>query len=273
MSRADAGTAATLDGMLIEAEGLSYRAGGRALIDEVDLVLAAGEIVTVIGPNGAGKTTLLKLLLGLLGPSAGRVRRREGLRIGYLPQRLAIDSVLPLTVARLMTLTVRRRRPEIEAALAEAGVAPLLDAAVQSLSGGELQRVMLARALLLEPDLLVLDEPVQGVDFAGEAALYGLIGELRNRRGCGVVMVSHDLHVVMAATDRVVCLNHHVCCAGSARVVARDPEYARLFGPRAAEALAVYSHHHDHAHGAAGEIVPLDRPEAEAAPRRAGPGA
>ncbi len=242
---------------LIAAEGVSFDADGRRLIDGVDLAVEDGEIVTVIGPNGAGKTTLLKLLLGLLKPCAGRVRRRDRLAVGYLPQRLQIDPVLPITVARLMTLTVRRPRPKIGAALDEVGVAGLIDAPVQALSGGELQRVLLARALLLEPDLLVLDEPVQGVDFAGEAALYELIAGLRDARGCGVVMVSHDLHLVMAATDQVVCLNHHVCCAGTARSVARDPEYVRLFGARAAEALAIYSHHHDHHHDHAGEVVPL----------------
>ncbi len=243
---------------LLEARDLSFEIGGRRLIDSVDLAVAAREIITLIGPNGAGKTTLLKLLLGLLDPSAGRVHRRDGLRVGYLPQRLHIDPILPITVARLMTLTVRRPREAVRAALDEVDVARLIDAPMQTLSGGELQRVLLARCLLLDPDLLVLDEPVQGVDFAGEAALYELIAALRRRRGCGVLMVSHDLHLVMAATDHVVCLNHHVCCAGTARSVARDPEYVRLFGARAAEALAIYSHHHDHDHDHAGEVVPLE---------------
>jgi len=245
---------------LIEARGLTFRHGGETLLESVDLGVRPGEIVTVIGPNGAGKTTLLKLLLGLIEPTAGRVRRRPGLRIGYLPQRLAVDPVLPLSVARLMTLTARRPRARITAALAETGVGRLIDAPVQALSGGELQRVLLARAVLAEPDLLVLDEPVQGVDFAGAAALYHVIAEVRRRHGCGVLMVSHDLHIVMASTDRVLCLNRHVCCAGSAEAVGRHPEYVRLFGPAAAETLAVYTHRHDHAHSATGEIVPLDPP-------------
>jgi zinc transport system ATP-binding protein len=242
---------------LIEAVGLTLRHGAHAIVDHVDLVLRPGEITTVIGPNGAGKTTLLKLLLGLLAPTSGAVRRRPHLRVGYLPQRLRLDPVLPITVARLMTLTVRRDRPAVGAALAETGVAHLLAASVHSLSGGELQRVLLARALLIDPDLLVLDEPVQGVDYAGEAALYELIGELRRRRGCGIVMVSHDLHLVMAATDHVLCLNRHVCCAGTPEAVGQHPEYGRLFGPRGASALAVYTHHHDHAHAHSGEVVPL----------------
>ncbi len=244
---------------LIAAEGLTLRYGRHTIVENVDLAVHPGEIVTVIGPNGAGKSTLLKLLLGLLAPTSGAVRRRDGLRVGYLPQRLHLDPVLPLTVARLMTLTVRRTRSVVEAALAETGVDRLIDAPIQSLSGGELQRVLLARTLLVDPDLLVLDEPVQGVDFTGEADLYELIGALRRARGCGVIMVSHDLHVVMAATDRVLCLNRHVCCAGTAEAVGRDPEYVRLFGRRAAQALAVYTHHHDHAHTASGEIVHLGR--------------
>jgi zinc transport system ATP-binding protein len=243
---------------LIRASGVSLRYDALSILDGVDVAVHAGEILTIIGPNGAGKTTLLKIMLRLLPPSAGTVRQRPGLRIGYLPQRLAIDPVMPLTVARLMTLTARQPRPLLLQRLAETGVAHLVDAAVQSLSGGELQRVLLARALSLEPELLVLDEPVQGVDFAGEAALYQLIGDIRRQRGCGVIMVSHDLHRVMAATDRVICLNRHVCCAGPAETVGLHPEYARLFGPGAADAFAVYAHHHRHVHTLSGEVVTDD---------------
>ena len=168
---------------------------------------------------------------------------------------MPVDPVLPLAVRRLMTLTRRAGRAEVRQALAETGVEHLRDAAVTTLSGGELQRVLLARALLSRPDLLVLDEPVQGVDFAGEAALYELIGGLRARRGCGVLMISHDLHVVMAATDRVLCLNQHVCCAGTPDAVSRHPEYVRLFGRQAAAALAVYTHRHDHRHNLGGAVI------------------
>lgn len=234
--------------------------GGQVVIDGVDICVASGEIVTVIGPNGAGKTTLLRILLGLLKASEGSLERRPGLRVGYMPQRMQIDPVLPLTVTRLMTLTQRSGSDAIGAALAETGVAHLANAAVWTLSGGELQRVLLARALLREPQLLALDEPVQGVDFAGEAELYELINDIRARRGCGVLMISHDLHVVMAATDRIVCLNRHICCAGTPEAVSRHPEYARLFGRRAA-ALAVYTHHHDHGHGLSGEVVRGSRTE------------
>ena len=258
---------------LLAGHGLRLSYGGRVVLSGVDLAVAKGEIVTVIGPNGAGKTTLLRVLLGLLRPDAGTIDRPPGLRIGYLPQRMPIDPVLPLAVGRLMTLTRRAGRAEVRAALAETGVAHLERAAVATLSGGELQRVLLARALLGSPDLLVLDEPMQGVDFLGEAALYELIGTLRATRGCGVLMISHDLHVVMAATDRVICLNRHVCCAGTPDAVEQHPEYVRLFGRRTAASLAVYSHHHDHRHGIGGEIVcpPLQPPAAPETPPLPGP--
>src|SRR5512134_319942 len=254
---------------LIAGRSISFGYGQHAILDRIDIGIAPGEIVTVIGPNGAGKTTLIRVLLGLIKPTSGKVERHAGVRIGYLPQRMQFDAVLPLQVGRLMTLTQRSNPPAVDAALAETGVLYLREAPVQTLSGGELQRVLLARALLRDPDLLVLDEPVQGVDFAGEAALYELISGIRARRGCGVLMISHDLHVVMAATDRIVCLNRHVCCAGTPEAVSRHPEYARLFGPRAASALAVYTHQHDHGHGLAGEVVrlPSERRPAESRER------
>lgn len=236
---------------LLTARGLGFAASGREILRGIDLAIGRREIVTVIGPNGGGKTTLLKLLLGLVKQTTGRVDRAPGVRVGYLPQRFAVNPVLPLTVSRLMALTRPANHAAIATALVETGSEHLVAARVQDLSGGELQRVMLARALLSNPDLLVLDEPVQGVDVAGEAALYELIGRLRDERGCAVLMVSHDLHVVMAATDRVICLNGHVCCTGAPREVTSDPEYRRLFGARAAEAYAVYRHDHDcdHDHG------------------------
>jgi zinc transport system ATP-binding protein len=242
---------------LVTAEDVCVEIGGRTILDAINLSVAANEIVTVVGPNGAGKTMLIRVLIGLIRPTSGQVKRRSGLRVGYLPQKVALDPVLPLSVGRLMTLTVRSARAPIEAALAETGTEHLIDAAVETLSGGEMQRVLLARSLLREPDLLVLDEPVQGVDFAGASGLYDLIGAIRARRGCGILMVSHDLHVVMAATDHVVCINRHICCAGSPQHVGEHPEYARLFGPRAAETVAIYAHRHDHHHAADGKVVPL----------------
>lgn len=232
---------------LIEARGLSVAKGGRMVVDGVDLTVAPREIVTIVGPNGSGKTTLVRTLMGLERPSAGQVVRRPDLRIGYLPQKVHLDQVLPLAVRRLMTLTHRASRQQIRHALEEVGAAHLEDAPAYGLSGGELQRVLLARALLRQPDVLMLDEPTQGIDYTGEIELYDLIAGIRRRHDCAVVMISHDLHVVMAQTDRVVCLHHHVCCSGAPAQVARDPAYRRLFGD-ADGRLALYLHHHDHTH-------------------------
>ena len=237
---------------LVEAQGVGVRIGRHELLSHVDLSLHAGEILSLIGPNGAGKTTLLRVLLGVLEPTSGRVVRRPGLTVGYVPQRLQLDPTLPLTVRRFLALG-RGRDPR--AALAEVGAGHLEQALMAELSGGEFQRVTLARALAREPDLLLLDEPAQGVDFAGQLELYRLIETVRDRHRCGVLLVSHDLHVVMAATDRVVCLNRHVCCAGRPEAVSRHPEYLALFGARAAAGLAIYSHEHDHHHDLAGAVV------------------
>jgi len=237
--------------------GLGVNRGSRWLLRNVDLTVRRGEIVTLIGPNGSGKTTAAKALLGLMPCDEGKAWIADGVRVGYVPQRFVVDWTLPLTVGRLMTLTGNHSRGDIDAALAEVGIAHLIDNAVQTLSGGELQRALLARALVRKPDLLVLDEPVQGVDFSGEIALYELIREIRDRLDCGVLLISHDLHIVMAETDTVVCLNGHVCCSGTPKVVAEDPEYRKLFGPKAAEAFAVYRHEHDHTHDHDGSVVPL----------------
>ncbi|MBK8457203.1 MAG: ATP-binding cassette domain-containing protein [Phyllobacteriaceae bacterium] len=234
-----------------------FRAG-RWIARGIDLTVAPGEIVTLIGPNGSGKSTTAKMALGMITPDEGGAERRRGLRVGYVPQNVAIDWTLPLTVERFMRLTAPLSRATIEAALGETGVAHLFHAEARTLSGGEFQRVLLARALARKPDLLVLDEPVQGVDFSGEIALYDLIRAARDRLGCGVLLISHDLHVVMAATDRVICLNGHVCCAGAPRAVAASAEYKALFGDRAAASLAVYAHHHDHTHLADGRVRHAD---------------
>jgi zinc transport system ATP-binding protein len=242
-------------GALVALNGVSVRRGAQTILSGVDLSLNAGEILTVIGPNGGGKTTLLKVVLGLVRPDSGTVFVRPRLRIGYVPQRLPLDATLPMTVRRLMRLTHRHAEADLSAALSETGVDHLIDADVTTLSGGEFQRVLIARALLAKPELLVLDEPVQSVDFTGEVALYEKIAAIRRRHGCAILLVSHDLHVVMAASDRVICLNAHVCCAGIPGEVAEAPEYLRLFGPRAAGAVAIYRHRHDHTHDLHGEVV------------------
>jgi zinc transport system ATP-binding protein len=241
---------------LIEAVGVSVRIGGHELLSNVDLEVLPSEILSLVGPNGAGKTTLVRVLLGVLEPTYGSVRRHPGMAVGYVPQRLHVDPTLPLGVGRFLSLGRRRHDGARPAhALAEVGAAHLERALISELSGGEFQRVTLARALMRNPDLLILDEPAQGVDFNGQLELYALIERLRDERGCGVLLVSHDLHVVMAATDRVVCLNRHVCCAGRPEAVSRHPEYLNLFGHRAAAGLAIYTHEHDHAHDLTGAVV------------------
>nr|WP_221288523.1 metal ABC transporter ATP-binding protein [Amaricoccus macauensis] len=220
---------------------------GHQILHDVDFSLAPGEIVTVVGPNGSGKTTLLRVLIGAERPDTGRITRAPGLRIGYVPQRLAVDRTMPITVDRFLALA--GGTPAARAgALERTGIAGLGGRQLAALSGGQFQRALLAHAVLREPQLLVLDEPAQGLDQPGEARLYGLVAELRAEIGCAVLMVSHDLHVVMAASDRVICLNGHVCCEGTPLVVSAAPEYRALFGHGTHGALALYRHDHDHGH-------------------------
>jgi zinc transport system ATP-binding protein len=259
------------DGPLIEARAVSVRRGGALILDAVDLEVRRGEIVALIGPNGAGKTTLLRTLLGIERPSAGTVARRPDVVVGYLPQRLRLDPILPLDVRRFLRLGQRLPPERLLEALSETGAGHLLGASMHDLSGGEFQRVMLAYALIRRPDLLILDEPAQSIDFSGQLDLYALIERIRDRHGPGVLLVSHDLHIVMGATDRVVCLNRHVCCSGRPEAVSLDPAYVSLFGRRAAGGLAVYHHAHDHAHDLAGAVVsPGERPGASATPPGSG---
>jgi zinc transport system ATP-binding protein len=243
---------------LVTLQGAGVLRGGRWLVRGVDLAVEPGEIVTLIGPNGSGKSTTAKMVLGILAPDEGTAMRKAGIAASYVPQKLAIDWTLPLTVERFMALTSRPGRTEIAEALGATGAGHLGKAEMRTLSGGEFQRVMLARAMVRKPALLVLDEPVQGVDFNGEIALYDLIRDIRERLNCGILLVSHDLHMVMAATDRVICLNGHVCCQGTPTAVAASDAYRNLFGPRASATLAVYEHHHDHTHLPDGRVTHAD---------------
>ncbi len=246
---------------LLQLSGIRLTRDGRSVLDGVDLSLEPGKILTLIGPNGAGKTCLVRVALGLLQPDAGQRTVRAGLRIGYMPQKLGLNEALPLEVQRFLSLAAPSLSyAGLAQALDEVGAAHLMKTPVTRLSGGELQRVLLARALLRRPDLLVLDEPAQGVDITGQEELYTLIARARDERGCGVLMVSHDLHLVMAATNHVLCLNRHVCCEGHPESVSAHPEYLRLFGVQGAKGLAVYSHHHDHHHNAHGEVCTHEGP-------------
>ncbi|MEE4118861.1 MAG: metal ABC transporter ATP-binding protein [Paracoccaceae bacterium] len=233
---------------LVAAQGLSVALAGRTVLRDIDFSVSPGEIVTVVGPNGSGKSTLLRALIGAVAPAEGRVVRRAGLRVGYVPQILRIDATLPLTVSRFLSLPRRRSAAQTAEALAAAGLPDLHARQMTELSGGQFQRVLLARALLDAPDLLLLDEPTQGLDQPGSAAFYRRIAAVREETGCAVVMVSHELHVVMSASDRVICLNGHVCCEGAPAHVASAPEYRALFGTGTGGALALYRHEHDHSH-------------------------
>ncbi|OOZ35718.1 zinc ABC transporter ATP-binding protein ZnuC [Solemya velesiana gill symbiont] len=241
---------------LISAQDIGIRLNGRDVLERVDLSVSRNEIVTLIGPNGAGKTTLVRILLGLLQPDRGSVHLQDDLKIGYMPQRLSLPDNLPLTVQQFLTLTGSATSEKLTGIANELNINHLLKSPMQTLSGGEHQRVLLARALLRDPDLLVLDEPVQGVDVTGQSELYSLITRIRDQHQCGVLMISHDLHLVMAATDRVTCINRHVCCSGHPEAVSRHPAYLELFGAHTSSKLAVYTHHHDHTHDIHGAVVP-----------------
>ncbi len=240
---------------LVKLEQVDFRVQGKSILKQVDLELHPGQILTIIGPNGAGKTTLLKLILGICKPSSGKVSLAPGLKVGYMPQRLEVEDSLPITVERFLSLADKVSSTEIHQALATAGAERVLKSPLQSISGGELQRVLLARALLRKPDLLVLDEPDQGVDLQGQQALFRRIGKIRDETNCSILMVSHDLHFVMAATDQVLCINQHVCCSGSVEAVSQHPEYRALFDLHLGEDIGIYTHRHDHTHNVHGDVV------------------
>lgn len=233
---------------LVKMRDVSVSYGGKIALSHVSLRIAAGEIVTIVGPNGSGKTSLLRTIIGAVKPSQGHVDHAQGVKLGYVPQRLHIDETLPITVSRFLKLPCRLKHDAITQALTQAGVPELFDAQLSKLSGGQFQRVLLARALIGEPDLLLLDEATQGLDQRGSAAFYQQIEQVRQNTGCAVLMISHELHVVMSASDRVICLNGHVCCEGTPAVVASAPEYRALFGTGTGGALALYRHEHDHSH-------------------------
>ena len=233
---------------LIQTQGLGVRIGARQILRDVNLSVRKREIVTVVGPNGSGKTTLLRVLIGAQTSSEGAVVREAGLQIGYVPQRLAIDQAMPLTVARWLALSGTKDRNRHLQIARQVGISGLLKQQMSSLSGGEFQRALLAEALLVRPDLLVLDEPTQGLDQPAVASFYQLIEGVRDDIGCAVLMVSHDLHVVMRSSDHVICLNGHVCCQGTPTLVSAAPEYQALFGFDTEGALALYRHRHDHRH-------------------------
>ena len=234
-------------------DSVGIQQNGKWLVKGVSLEVEKGKIVTLIGPNGSGKSTTAKIALGIYKNIEGNVEKLTN-NIGYVPQKISIDWTLPLRVKDFMVLTDNIKDELIDEALSLTGVIHLKEKNLGNLSGGEFQRVLLARAISKKPELLVLDEPVQGVDFTGEIALYELIKKISEKLNCGILLISHDLHTVMSATDHVVCLNGHVCCSGSPKDVARNNEYKALFGEQASQTLSVYEHKHDHEHSVDGKI-------------------
>ncbi len=234
---------------LIQAHDLLLKRQHKTVLHDISLSINKGQIITVIGPNGCGKSTLIRVLLGLEALDSGYVERKPNLRVGYMPQKLSLDERMPLSVWSFLKLSRNVRSKDIRHWLKRLNIESLAQLSVHTLSGGEWQRVLLAKSLLMNPDLLVLDEPVQGVDIQGQLELYNLIPQLRDELGCAILMVSHDLHLVMAATDEVICLNGHICCSGTPDKVSIDPAYLKLFGKETVEApLVTYTHHHDHEH-------------------------
>jgi zinc transport system ATP-binding protein len=240
---------------LIELHNICVEFGTRKVLDNVSLTLHRGKITTLIGPNGAGKSTLVKVILGLKKVNSGEISKSAKVRFGYVPQKLKLNDSLPLCVYRFLRLAGRYSEQEMMSALSLVGAEHLAQSNMHTLSGGETQRVLLARALLTRPDVLVLDEPAQGVDLQGQMDLYELINTLRLRFNCAILMVSHDLHLVMAKTDNVICLHHHVCCSGTPQDISQHPNYIALFGHTVKESLAFYPHQHEHHHDLSGDPV------------------
>ncbi|MCJ8300397.1 MAG: zinc ABC transporter ATP-binding protein ZnuC, partial [Pseudomonadales bacterium] len=243
---------------IVRLEQVNISFSGKKVVHNVSFNLHTDCITTLIGPNGAGKTTLVKTVLGLIKPDTGKVWLKDDLVIGYVPQKLHIDSTFPLTVQRFLQISRKLPSSAIADAVASVSISHLLQNSIHGLSGGEMQRLLLARALLRNPQLLVLDEPVQGVDINGQVELYQLISDIRKQRGCGVLMISHDLHLVMSATDHVICMNQHICCSGHPEKITSDPSYIDLFGAASAKTMALYAHHHNHDHNLHGDVLPTD---------------
>ncbi len=233
---------------ILSVQNLTVKLEGHTALTDVTMSINKGEIVTIVGPNGSGKSTLLRTIVGALKPTSGKLNIRRNCVIGYVPQKLHIDATLPITVKRFLSLPRTHSTKNIKNTLGLVGLPDVEGRQMVGLSGGQFQRVLLARAILNKPDLLILDEATQGLDQMGAASFYRLIEDLRSTLGCAILMVSHELHVVMSASDRVICLNGHVCCHGTPEIVASDPEYHALFGSGTQGALALYRHHHNHTH-------------------------
>ncbi len=234
--------------MLVDLQQVELKARGRLILENINLSVEKGEIVTIVGPNGCGKSMLIRIILGLINPTSGTVTLRQGTRVGYMPQNLSLESLMPLTVERFLCLSPRATKEKCQRFASDLGLTRILNNPVNAISGGERQRTLLARALLNEPELLVLDEPAQGIDINGQATMYEYIAEMRDKLQCSIIMVSHDLHLVIAGTDKVICLNQHICCSGRPAEITKHPEFINIFGEQVSTSLALYTHKHDHEH-------------------------
>lgn len=247
---------------LIELKDINVKFAQKHALQNIDLRIYSNSIITIVGPNGGGKSTLLKVLLKLLPPTSGKVIYQKNVRIGYVPQKIHLDHSLPMTVEKFLSLKKGIKKQDISEALELLSISHLIHNSLQKLSGGEMQRVLLARAILNKPNLLVLDEPTQGVDINGQAELYQLINETQHKLNCAILMVSHDLHIVMADTNEVLCVNQHICCAGMPEIVSNDPKFIHFFGNQFAKNIALYTHQHNHHHDIHGDIC-CDNPASE----------
>ena len=233
---------------LITASNITVNRGETKILDNVSLTVGESEFITILGPNGGGKSMLLKCLMGFYIPDNGNIKRKRHLRIGYVPQQFTSEQTMPISVGQFLRLRKKVSAEELETITAETNIEALVNKPLNILSGGELQRILVARALIGAPDLLILDEPAQNLDISGQLAFYKLLSEIYEKRSFSILMVSHDLHMVMATTKKVICLFHHVCCSGEPQVVTKDPEFITLFGNDMAEMMAVYQHGHNHSH-------------------------
>ena len=240
--------------LLVKLENAGVHRSSKWLVRGISFAINQGQIVTLIGPNGSGKTTTAKMILNILNTDEGLVTGNAN-KMAYVPQKISIDWTMPLRVIDFMKLTSNLNNNQVNESLTMTGVDKLLYNQINSLSGGEFQRVLIARAIAKKPDLLVLDEPVQGVDFNGEIALYNLIKEISISLNCGILLISHDMHFVMSTTNHVICLNGHICCSGTPGSVVKNPEYIKLFGEHNSETLSYYQHNHDHSHNHDGSVA------------------
>lgn len=234
--------------VLISVNHISLKHNGKSILDDVSFELKAGEFITLIGPNGAGKSSLIKILLGLIQPSSGSIKKSNSIRLGYTPQQFTLNEFIPISVLDFITLNQKIDTQFLTDTIALTNIDPLLHNALKSLSGGEMQRVLITRSLLNKPNVLILDEPAQNLDLNGQMHLYKLIQDIHQQQGCAVLMVSHDLHRVMKESTQVLCLYHHICCMGQPKSILKNSQFNDLFADQMNELMATYEHHHNHCH-------------------------